>query len=102
VSPWPPRPRVGALLDHDQLSAAVRGVGNSADTSQAFELIDQDAGALFGYLCLVSEVREVRTVRDGALEHPALGEGPVVEPGILQSPVNPVLGVPARDEQSHA
>src|SRR5258708_40179216 len=89
------------LLDHDQPGAAVRWVGDPADIAQALQLIDQHAGALLGHLRLVSEVREARTVGGDALEHPALGEGPVVEPGILEGPENPVLGVPVRDEQQY-
>src|SRR5487761_849900 len=90
-----------ALLDHDQPGAAIRGVGDPADIAQALQLIDQHAGALLAHLCLVSEVREARTVRGDALKQPALGEGPVVEPGILEGTENPVLGVPVRDEQRH-
>src|SRR5277367_2679261 len=74
------------LLDHDQPGAAIRGVGDPADIAQALQLIDQHAGALLTHLRLVSEFREARTGRRDALEQPALGEGPVVEPGILEGP----------------
>src|SRR3981081_1421626 len=82
------------LLDHDQPGAAIRGVGDPADVAQTFQLIDHHTGALLGHLCLVSEVCEARAVLGDTLEYPALGEGPVVDPGILQGPENPVLGVP--------
>src|SRR3977135_3962015 len=84
------------LLDHDQPGAAIRGVGDPADIAQAFQLIGHHAGALLAHLRLVSEVREARTVRGDALKHPALGKGPVVEPGILEGPETPVRGGPVR------
>jgi hypothetical protein len=90
-----------APLDHDQPGTTIRRVWNSTNISQAFQLIDHHPGTLLTHLCLVGEVRETRTVRGNPLEYPALGESPVIEPGVLESSEHPVLGVSVWDEQRH-
>src|ERR1700722_11770533 len=87
------------FLDHDQPGATIRWVGRPADIAQVFQLIDQHPSALLTHLRLVSQVCETRTARGDALEHAGLSQGPVVEPGILDGPENPVLHVSVRDEQ---
>src|ERR1700734_863907 len=89
------------FLDHDQPGATIRWVGRPADIAQVFQLIDQHPSALLTHLRLVSQVCETRTARGDALEHAGLSQGPVVEPGILDGPENPVLQVSVRDEQRH-
>ena len=101
MSPSPPRPPAATFLDHDQPGAPIGRVGDPAGIAKAFQLIDQHPGALFTHLRLISEVRETRTVRGEALKHPNLGQGPVVEPGILDGPEDSVLHVAIRDEQRH-
>jgi hypothetical protein len=93
---------VGPWGEANQPGAAVGGVGDSLEVSLRFELLDEEAGGLFGHAGLVGQVGDARALGTDAGRDPLLGEREVGEAGGGDGVMGSLLECSVGDEQQDA